>query len=150
MSFWVKIGAVGALLAMAVAFHIIDKRNAVSKAVAAQRAIYDAQLQLEVNAALETSVSLLNSALKDLKDKDEQIQNINNRNAALINSLQQRPSRKDNPTASTNSRSCTGAELLREDGEFLAREAARADKILKERDYYYEQYRKARESLSTR
>jgi hypothetical protein len=149
MSIWLKLGLVGVLIASGIAYHILDKRNAVQTAVEAQRAIYEAQLQVEINKAQEASISLLNSALDDIKKKDEEIKNINSKYAALSRSLQQRPSRKDSSSASGNPSTCTGAELLREDGEFLAGEAARADRILKERDYYYEQYKRAREALAS-
>lgn len=148
MSIWLKLGLVGVLIASGIVYHTIDKRNAVQDALGAQRAIYEAQLQVEINKAQETSISLLNSALDDIKKKDEEIKNINSKYAALSRSLQQRPSREDGSSATGNPAACTGAELLREDGEFLAGEAARADRILKERDYYYEQYRRAREALS--
>lgn len=148
MSIWLKLGAVGALIAIALGWHYLDKRNAVRDAVEAQRAIYEAQLQVEINKAQEASISLLNSALDDMKKKDEEIKNINSKYAALSRSLQQRPSREGGSSAPGDSKTCTGAELLREDGEFLAGEAARADRILKERDYYYEQYRRAQEALT--
>src|SRR5690606_21753895 len=108
---------------------------------------YASKLAVETSKAQETSISLLNSALEDIKKKDEELKDINNKYAALANSLQQRPRREDNSNTPGSASTCTGAELLREDGEFLAREAARADRILKERDYYYEQYRRAREAL---
>lgn len=148
MSFWLKIGAVGVLIALGISYHILDKRNAVQDALGAQRAIYEAKVLEESAKAQETSISLLNSALEDLKRKDEELKNINDKYASLSRSLQQRPSRKDSPSSPKGGGTCTGAELLREDGEFLAREAARADRILKERDYYYEQYRRAAEALA--
>lgn len=149
MSFWLKIGLISGLIVAALAYHILDKRNAVQDALGAQRAIYEAKVLEESAKAQETSISLLNSALEDLKRKDEELKNINDKYASLSRSLQQRPSREDSPSAPRDSLSCTGAELLREDGEFLAGEAARADRILKERDYYYEQYRRAAEALNS-
>lgn len=70
------------------------------------------------------------------RDKDAQIRNINARATALANSLRDRDSRtaQASPSAShtstgqTGSR-CTGSELSREDAEFLAGEAARADQL---------------------
>lgn len=41
----------------------------------------------------------------------------------------------------------TGMSLSREDGEFLAGEAARAEQYLQERDFYYERYEAARKEL---
>jgi hypothetical protein len=71
------------------------------------------------------------------RDKDAQIRNINARATALANSLRDRnsrtapaanPSAGDTGTGQTGSR-CTGSELSREDAEFLAGEAARADQL---------------------
>lgn len=69
------------------------------------------------------------------EEKDREIRNLNARATALTNSMRERPSR---PTAEASAVSstaearpaatgCTGKELYRPDGEFLAREAARAD-----------------------
>lgn len=71
------------------------------------------------------------------EDKDREIRTIAARNDALLSRLRERPSRPAAipgglPQASgagQNPAICTGAELPREDGEFLAREAARADEI---------------------
>lgn len=62
--------------------------------------------------------------------------------------LRNRPSRSGPETTETR-KTCTGAELYREDGLFLAREAARAERITKERDFYYEQYERARAALES-
>lgn len=149
MSFWLKLGSLAALIAVAIGWHVLDKRNAVQSSVEAQRAMYTSLIQQEVIRAQETSTSLLTSALKDLQTKEDEIKDINNKLSNALRRLQQRPSREDSSSDSRNSLSCTGAELLREDGEFLAREAARADRILKERDFYYEQYERARKALAS-
>lgn len=148
MPFWYKLGAGALLIAALVGWHLFDKQQAVSDAVAAQKEIQAALVQVEVKKALEVSNSLLNSALEDVRKKDEEIKAINSRLDSALSSLQHRPSRTDNTPTPGARGTCTGAELLREDGEFLAREAARADKILKERNYYYEQYERARKALA--
>lgn len=125
-----------------------DKKIAVHEAVEATKAIYVQKVATEVKKAQEESISLLNSALADIKKKDNEIKNINNELTRISSELHKRPSRENNSRSPGSGKTCTGAELSREDGEFLAREAARADKILKERDYYYEQYKRARESLA--
>ncbi|CAB4157727.1 hypothetical protein UFOVP682_46 [uncultured Caudovirales phage] len=71
------------------------------------------------------------------KDKDAEIRNLNARATALANSLRERPSRpttESSPVPGTASvgpapASCTGAGLSREDAEFLAGEATRADEL---------------------
>ena len=60
----------------------------------------------------------------------------------LSNSMQQRPTREASASACVSpdtgaTTTITGASLPREDGEFLAREAAQAELIQNERDYYY-------------
>lgn len=149
MPIWAKISLVGGFIALVLGWHLYSKNNAVEDALAAQRAIYDLKVADEVQKAQETSIGLLNSALEDLQKKENEIKIISDKLSSLNRQLQQRTSREDNSSAARDSLTCTGAELFREDGEFLAREAARADRILKERDYYYEQYRRAKEALAT-
>lgn len=71
------------------------------------------------------------------QEKDREIRNLNARATALTNSLRDRPSRaatvtsavSDTTNAGCAPTSCTGAGLSKEDGEFLAGEAARADQL---------------------
>ena len=101
--------------------------------------------------AVQIEKELVENALKAEKKKNHDKQTIIDRNAALIRSLQQRSTREDskeaNSTAPEAGKSCTGAELHREDGEFLAGEAARAEKVIVDRDFYYERYEDARQQL---
>lgn len=147
MPIWVNYVIAGLGISLAIGWHTYDKNKAVKGAVEAQRAYYELLIAKADKEAKETTNSLLNSALSDLKVKNEEINILNNRLSKLTNSLQQRPSRNDSPTTPPTTSSCTGAELLREDGEFLAGEAARADRILKERDFYYGQYERAKQAL---
>ena len=71
------------------------------------------------------------------QEKDREIRNLNARAAALSNVVRQRQDRPA-PDASGAAKTasvgqatagCTGAELYKPDGEFLVREAARADEI---------------------
>lgn len=71
------------------------------------------------------------------KQKDAQIEAINNQLANAISELRKRPSRSDK----ANTGSCgTGATLYADDAEFLVREAARADKIRAGLQACYKQY----------
>ena len=70
------------------------------------------------------------------RDKDAEIRNINARATALANSLRDRNSRASETNSTTSTAGtgqagprCTGSELSREDAEFLAGEAARADSL---------------------
>ena len=101
--------------------------------------------------AIQTEKQIVEDALKAERKKNDAKQAIIDRNATLIRSLQQRPKREDSSKADSAAPSieaaCTGAQLHREDGEFLAREAARADELIVDRDFYYERYEYARQQL---
>lgn len=81
---------------------------------------------------------MLQKALDERVKYEKKLNSINSKYVALSNSLRSRPSRESSVAQPASS--CTGRELYREDGEFLAREAARAQRVLEERNYYYEQY----------
>ena len=88
-------------------------------------------------AAREKEQELQASADLLRKDKDREIRDLNARTAALTNSLRDRPSRPTTETSALPSTasagcaptSCTGAGLSREDAQFLAGEATRADEL---------------------
>lgn len=136
---WVAIGVAALLL---VAWHHYDKRDAINRV----HAEYALKAYKASENSHQTTVDLLNSSLASLGKKDEEIKRISSSYDALVDSLRKRPTRDSSPASSTPS-TCTGAQLYREDGTFLAGEAARAERITKERDFYYEQYERARLSL---
>jgi len=73
------------------------------------------------------------------KDKNDQINAINNRLANALVELRNRPSRPK--SEATNASTCgTGATLYAEDGSFLIGEAARADTLRSALQACYEQY----------
>lgn len=102
------------------------------------------EFEEQVASAKETSLILRKSNDLALGKKNAEIETINSKLALLRSELRKRPSRA---TASSSPTSCTGRELLREDAEFLAGEAARAERIMKERNFYYERYEEARQQL---
>ena len=71
------------------------------------------------------------------KEKNAQIQAINNQLVDAISELRKRPSRSQ---SASNGQSGTGATLFAEDAEFLIREAARADQIRAGLQACYAQY----------
>jgi hypothetical protein len=71
------------------------------------------------------------------KEKDVQINSINNQLLDAISQLRKRPNRAQ---ASSDGQGRTGATLSAEDAEFLEREAARADIIRAGLDACYRQY----------
>ena len=72
------------------------------------------------------------------KEKDAQINAINNQLADALIKLRSRPSRNDNQA--NNGQGGTGATLSAEDATFLIREAARADQIRTALQACYQQY----------
>jgi len=71
------------------------------------------------------------------KEKNAQINSINNQLVNSINELRTRPSRS---ASTSNGQNGTGATLYAEDAEFLIREAARADQIRTGLESCYKQY----------
>ena len=72
------------------------------------------------------------------KDKDAQINSINNQLANALVELRSRPSRTSQ--ISSNGQNGTGSTLFAEDAEFLIREASRADQIRTGLEACYAQY----------
>jgi hypothetical protein len=144
-----KICAFLAALVVAFTFHLQDKHNAVKEAITATttslNAKYDKALRQEEAKSLQTSKALQASANKMRDEKDAKINLINSQLNTVLVSLHNRPNRPPEAANDTgSSQACTARSLYAEDSEFLAREAARADSILAERDYYYQQYEEVR------
>jgi hypothetical protein len=112
---------------------------------------YEAYAQAQ-EAARVKEQSLQAQADRLREEKDNEIRNLNARAAALTNSLRDRPSRTATIASTVPSSTglscpaltCTGAELSREDGEFLAGEAARADELRAALKQCYKQYESVR------
>ena len=102
--------------------------------------------------AVAVERGLIKKSLEDERKKTNEKQAIIDSRDALIRSLQQRPKRESAKSTSTISPlscpSSTGAELYKEDGEFLAGEAARAEQALVDRDFYYQQYMNVYEKMN--
>lgn len=71
------------------------------------------------------------------KEKDAQIQAINDQLVNAISELRKRPSRTEQASNGSN---CNGTGLYAEDAEFLIREASRADQIRIALQSCYKQY----------
>ena len=129
--------------------HVWDKQSAVR----AERNIVTLQLNKEyqrkldeANAKAQKATSALQSqANKEKEIKDAKIKSINSQLSVAIGELHKRSQRpSDVDKTPSVGEVCTGAQLYREDAEFLTREASRAQRILEERDYIYNQYENAR------
>jgi hypothetical protein len=112
---------------------VIEVQQKWDKERADQEAAY-AQAQAEARVKEQ---ELQSNADAIRQEKDREIRNLNARTVALTNSLRdrsERPTTEASPLPSTTTNGstptgCTGKELYRPDGEFLAREAARADEL---------------------
>ena len=115
-----------------------------------ERAAVAAQsLKLSEQAARETSTLQL-QADQTMRSKDEKIRTLNAAVSAVVASLHDRADRPAGgivPEVASVGGGCTGAGLYRADGEFLAREAARADAQRLQLDACQTQYSAAREAL---
>jgi len=118
-----------------------------------ERAAQEAEYAAAQAAAREKEQSLQASADHLRQEKDREIRDLNARATALANSLRDRPTRPTTEASALPSTTdvrpaatgCTGKELYRPDGEFLAREAARGDELrvlLKQCREQYETLRK--------
>lgn len=108
---------------------------------------YDKKMLEAENKAKEELSSFVVEQQKATDEKNNEISILTERVSSLNRMLQQRESRDKDRSSSFVTGSCTGRELYREDGGFLAGEAARAERIRIERDYYYEQYEKLRQMI---
>lgn len=148
MSSELKLTLLGAFLALLGLFHHYDKQVAVEEATHKLENQYRDALQQAATAALKTQEKLQLTSTEAIKEKDAKISNLSSRVVALNQLLNTTKRPTDNPTAPETGGTCTGAQLYREDGEFLAGEAARAEKVMIERNYYYTEYENARRILS--
>jgi len=92
----------------------------------------------EIKNAREKEHQLQDATDQIRKDKDDQINAINNQLATALIQLRNRPSRSSQ--SSSNGKSGTGLSLYAEDGSFLEWEAARADKLRSALEACYKQY----------
>lgn len=144
------------VIASLVGFHVYDKNVAVKAAIVTTTSTMNKEYQTKLDKSVKEATTVSDKLLADStiseKAKDVKIQNLTNSLNSAISSLSKRPQRQPaqvNTNPPSIASSCTGAGLYREDGSFLAGEAARADKALIDRDFYYEQYEQARKNLES-
>ena len=143
MSTRAKIIALAAFLVALWAFHEYDKAQAVNEVVKqAEKASKDYKERTE-----RVQKTLDASHRSALKEKDAKINSIERNLRSDIERLRNREVRPNVVTITETRETCTGTGLYREDAEFLTREAARAEKVRIERDYYWQQYEDARLKL---
>jgi len=140
-----------AVLLLAVAYQTLTKRTVVAERNQARSTIASMNAQAKATdkrwRAAETV--LASKAVKIEKDKSDEIDRISADRDALLVQLRSRPSRSTAPATAevaTNGPAIggsTGAELFREDAQFLVGEAARADEVRVSLKACYAQYSEA-------
>ena len=141
---WVKLGAVvAALLVAFTSGWIINGwrwNNTALKLAAAQT-----QARIDAEQKSRNQELALQAAADDERNiKDAEITIIRGQLDAALVSLRERPLRGADLSGSAGAcPPATGAQLSREDAEFLAREAARADAVVAELNYCRRTYEKA-------
>lgn len=150
----VKLAIVLALVFGAYVWHKTEVKVAVNKAVTQ----IEAQVSRESFKLKERSLNAQIELQKEFdniqKDKDVKIKNLNSRVAFLTASLSSRPDRPtsngsvpDNTRVEESKPGATGAQLYRQDGLVLIREAARAELIKEELIGCYRSYDEAKNKL---
>ena len=127
----------------------VDKVRAAWVAEQLSQAEQSAALQTQAQAATD---KLKTDAEKLRKSKNAQIARLDADLAVALAGLSDRaprPGAVDLPTPAGSGAlpGCTGASLWREDGQFLSRESARADRLLADLTQCQTAYRKAQDAL---
>lgn len=144
-----RLGIIVLLLGIGVAIGWTVNGWRLKTTIAEMNASYTAALAKSYKELRSSEKSFAETADKLIKDKNEKVKSLNSKLKSVTNQLQQREKRNDSndtTTAAACSRA-TGAELSREDADFLAREAARADQITTELNYCITQYNSVRDLL---
>lgn len=151
MSFWVKLAIIVGIVVAVFSWHSYDKHVAVQAGKNQVRLEYSLKLETARHEKDALEASLRDKQKKALEEKNEKIKDISRRLDSVLSSLQHYKSCSELTGQSASiTAPCRSRELSREDGEFLAREAAKAQSVVEERDYYYGRYEDARKSLEPR
>ena len=110
------------------------------KKIADLEASYAKELNIAYTNARNKEVSLRAEAAQIRRKKDDQIQHVNAKLESMLEQLRQRPSASSVPDPTRDCKAASGSELSREDAEFLAREATRADQLRSALEACYLQY----------
>jgi hypothetical protein len=131
------------LCVLAVSLHYIDKHYA----IAAVNAEWEQKLTSATQEQKRANKELIAGNKQALEDKNANIKNIQSELNAAIRRLRERGSRPEQLVITEVRETCTGRQLFREDAEFLTREASSSDQVVVDRDFYYNEYEKARVAL---
>jgi len=153
---WWFVAFLGVLIASLWITHVARVKSAVRETTVTVTTTlnkaYQAKLDKAISDAIKTTQKLQQDADRLKEIKYATIESVNRKLTADVVSLQHRAKRPTSPTIiandSNNRSSCTADKLYREDAEFLTREAARAEGVLIERDYYYDRYETVRKGIN--
>lgn len=124
-------------------WHVYDKRHAVHQ----ERQVWVQKLEKATKAQVAVNKELQAATNQRKKEYEAQTKDLQRKLDDALVSLRHRQSRPKHLVITEVRETCTGRELYREDAEFLTREAARAEQLIEERDYYYNAYEDARLKL---
>ena len=144
---WIKLSMLGATLAAIVGGHFYLQNNAVDSAVKKVEDSYKLKLEKAEQKAIIETANIYRNTIEELNTKNENLNNIASEYKLAIDGLRNRKARPSETVYTTVTEvreTCTGSQLFREDAEFLTGEAARAEAIVVERDFYYQRYEDAR------
>jgi hypothetical protein len=133
------------ILAIGVALGWVTNGWRLNASIASLKASYAEDRGRVLTEARNRDRSLLEASERLRKDRDAKVKDLNRKLQSVNAELQQRKERDSRE--STNTTACsgaTGAELSREDAEFLVREATRADEVVVQLNYCIAQYNKLR------
>ena len=149
----VKIALVLVVISGAYFWHLSSVKVAVNEAVTQIEAQASRESFKLKERSLNAKIELEQEFDNIQKEKNAKIQTLNARVASLTRSLSERPNRPepsrvpDSPRTEESKSGATGTQLYRQDGEFLAREAARAELIKEELLTCYKSYDTAKATL---
>lgn len=147
----IKYGVIGAMIVVfvaGIAFFTNREINKIEQRGYDRRVAEDVQAQLVMDKFIEdVEADLAQKALKAIKEKDNEIFAINGRLSAALIELRKRPPRRSEPQLPKDTAACsgaTGSDLSGPDSEFLAGEAARADRMRSDLNLCIQQYENIR------
>jgi hypothetical protein len=153
---WWFIGFLGVLTASLWFTHLASLNHAVKLNTQVVETRMNKDYQVKLDKAVKDAIAstkAMQIKADELKAKaNEELKAINATLSADIKRLQYRINRPSPEVIAKSAESgitCTAAQLYREDAEFLTREAARADGVIIERNYYYDRYVAAQRALDS-
>lgn len=106
---------------------------------------YEKNVSQSIQKSQNVQYEIQNALTKERQKKDAEIRRITDLYHISLKQLRERPLRSSQ--IATNGKTCTGADLSREDAEFLIGEAARADEVVASLNFCHNTYEQARKKI---